>query len=244
MAATSRDSGEKRTNSPGHPCFTARGVRRGALEIAPLAMFVMPFGIAFGGAAAAKAVPASIAMLMSGSMFAGAAQFAVLDLWRDPLPLAMLTLTVLAVNARHILLGAALAPWFLRVPLARRLSALLFLSDPNFAQAMAARERGELDAGILFGSGLAMWFVWLAGTAIGAYGGAYLGDLARFGFDAVMVSYFAAVVLGQWKSTRDLVPWIAAAAAALLGSRLLPPGWHIIVGALAGGVAGAWRLGR
>jgi len=204
----------------------------------------MPFGIAFGGAAAAKAVPASIAMLMSAGMFAGASQFAALDLWRQPLPLAMLALTVLAVNARHILLGAALAPWFLRVPLARRLAALLFLSDPNFAQAMAAHERGELDVGILFGSGLAMWLVWLAGTAIGAYSGAFLGNPARFGFDAVMVSYFAAVVLGQWKGAGDLVPWVAAGAVALLGSWLLPPGWHIIVGALAGGVAGAWRHGR
>lgn len=244
MVATPTDTSETKTRPPDRPCFTARGVRRGAIEIAPLAVFVMPFGIAFGGAAAAKAVPASIAMLMSAGMFAGASQFAALDLWRAPLPLAMLALTVLAVNARHILLGAALAPWFLRVPLARRLSALLFLSDPNFAQAMAARERGELDAGILFGSGLAMWFVWLAGTAIGAYGGAYLGDLARFGFDAVMVSYFAAVVVGQWKGRSDLVPWIAAAAVALLGSWLLPPGWHIIAGALAGGVAGAWRHGR
>jgi predicted branched-subunit amino acid permease len=244
MAGNPTDSGDEPALPARHPRFTAHGVWRGAVEIAPLAAFVMPFGIAFGGAASAKAVPPAVALLMSGSMFAGASQFAALDLWRAPLPLAMLTLTVLAVNARHLLLGAALAPWLLRLPLARRLAALLLLSDPNFAQAMAAHDRGEPDAGILFGSGLAMWLVWLAGTAVGAYGGAFLGDPARFGFDAVMVSYFAAVVLGQWKGAGDLTPWLAAAAVALLCSWLLPPGWHIVAGALAGGAAGAWRHGR
>jgi 4-azaleucine resistance transporter AzlC len=225
------------------PHFSANGVWRGAVEIAPLAVFVLPFGIAFGVAASAKTVPPEIAVLMSGTVFAGASQFAALDLWRAPLPLAMLALTVLAVNARHILLGAALAPWLLRVPFAGRLLALLLLSDANFAQAMAARERGELDAGILFGSGLAMWVIWMIGTAVGSYGGALLGDLTRFGFDAVMVTYFTGVVLGQWKGAKDLVPWITAAAVALLCVHLLPPGWHIIGGALAGGIAGAWRHG-
>jgi branched chain amino acid efflux pump len=56
------------------------------------------------------------------------------------------------LNARHILLGAVLAPWLLQVPTVRRLAALLLLSDANFAQAISARDRGEMDAGILFGA--------------------------------------------------------------------------------------------
>jgi predicted branched-subunit amino acid permease len=180
---------------------------------------------------------------MSALIYAGASQFAALDLWVAPLPLATLALTVLAVNARHILLGAVLAPWLLRVPRLRRLAALFFLSDANFAQAMAARERGERDAGILLGSGLTMWVCWMAGTSIGVAAGSLLGDLSRFGFDAVMVAYFAAVVAGQWKGRADLLPWIAAAAVALAGAHVLPPGWHIIAGALTGGIIGAWRHG-
>jgi predicted branched-subunit amino acid permease len=37
-----------------------------------------------------------------------------------------------------------------------------------------------------------------------------LGDLSRFGFDAVMVAYFTAVIVGQWKGRWDLFPLIAA----------------------------------
>ena len=234
---------QSEAGQPLRPCFTLAGVRRGIIEILPVAAFLIPFGIAFGVAASAKGVGAEVSLLMSMTVYAGAAQFAVLDLWYAPLPLVTIALTVLAVNARHLLLGAALAPWLLQIPLGRRLAALLLLSDANFAYAMSARDRGEIDAGILFGSGIAMWVIWIAGTAVGAFAGALLGDLSRFGFDAVMVTYFAAIVVGQWKGRPDLVPWIAAAVVALAGSHLLPAGWHIIAGALAGGLVGAWRHG-
>jgi 4-azaleucine resistance transporter AzlC len=215
--------------------------RRGVIEIMPVAIFLVPFGIAFGVAASAKGIDAEVSLLMSMAVYAGAAQFAVLDLWYAPLPLLTMALTVLAVNARHLLLGAALAPWLLQVPLARRLAALLLLSDANFAHAMSARDRSEVDAGILLGSGLAMWVIWIVTTAVGVFAGAMLGDLTRFGFDAVMVTYFAAIIVGQWKGLPDLLPWIAAAAVAMAGFYLLPAGWHIIAGALAGGVVGVWR---
>ena len=226
------------------PRVTARGVWRGCVEIAPIAAFTIPFGIAFGVAASTKAVPAEISILMSLAIFAGAAQFAALDLWHAPLPLAMLVLTVLAVNARMILLGAVLAPWLLQVPLARRIGALVFLSDANFAYAMAAWAKGETDAGILFGAGILMWVTWIVATAVGALAGATLGDVSRFGFDAVMLAFFTAIIVGQWRGRADLLPWISAAAVAVLCAAALTPGWHIIAGALAGGTVGAWRHGR
>jgi branched chain amino acid efflux pump len=225
------------------PRFTASGVWRGSVEIAPIAAFVIPFEIAFGVAASAKGISPEISVFMSVAIYAGASQFAVLDLWYAPLPLATLALTVLAVNARHILLGAALAPWLLQIPTVRRLAALLLLSDANFAHAMSARDRGEIDAGILFGSGLTMWIMWIASTAIGALAGSLLGDLSRFGFDAVMVAYFTAVIVGQWRGRSDLFPLISAAAVAVAGTYVLPSGWHIIAGAMAGGIVGAWRHG-
>jgi 4-azaleucine resistance transporter AzlC len=231
------------SNQLERPRFTASGVWRGGVEIAPIAAFVIPFGIAFGVAASAKGISPGISVFMSIAIYAGASQFAVLDLWYAPLPLATLALTVLAVNARHILLGAALAPWLLQVPILRRLAALLLLSDANFAHAMSARGRGETDAGTLFGSGLTMWIMWIVSTAIGALAGSLLGDLSRFGFDAIMVAYFTAVIVGQWKGRSDLFPLIAAAAVAVAGTYVLPPGWHIIAGALAGAIVGMWRHG-
>jgi 4-azaleucine resistance transporter AzlC len=243
MSPDMPDSDRTDSRRPVRPCFTARGIWRGVVDVIPLAAFVIPFGMAFGIAASAKGMSPDIGVFMSLALFAGASQFAALDLWHAPLPLATLALTVLAVNARLIMLGAALAPWLLKVPAGRRLAALLLLNDSNFAYAMAARGRGELDAGILFGSGAIMWVMWGVSTAMGAFAGSWLGDMSRFGLDAVMVAYFAAVIVGQWKSRLDLAPYAAAAAAAIAGAYVLPTGWHIIAGAVAGGLVGVWRHG-
>jgi len=204
---------------------------------------VIPFGLAFGVAASAKGLSPEISVFMSVAIYAGASQFAVLDLWYAPLPLATLALTVLAVNARLILLGAGLAPWLLQLSGLRRFVALIFLSDSSFAYATDARERGAADAGILFGSGLTIWMMWIASSATGALAGSLLGDVSRFGFDTVMVAYFTAIIVGQWKGRADLLPWIAAAVVAIAGRYVLPPGWHIIAGALTGGLVGVWRHG-
>jgi predicted branched-subunit amino acid permease len=231
------------SNRHGRPRFTASGVWRGAVEMLPIAAFVVPFGIAYGVAASARGIPPGISVFTSIAIYAGASQFAVLDLWHAPLPLATLTLTVLAVNARLLLLGAALAPWLLKIRFTSRLAAMLLLSDANVAHALSARDRGETDAGILVGSGLLMWFMWVASTASGALAGSLLGDLSRFGFDAVMLAYFAAVIAGQWKSRSDLFPYVTAAVTAVAGTYVLPPGWYIIAGALAGGIVGLRRHG-
>lgn len=238
MSAKKSDS-----EDPAKPRFTAAGVRRGAVQILPLAAFVLPFGVAFGVASTTKGLPPGIGLFMSAAMNAGAAQFSALDLWYAPLPLATLALTVLAVNGRLILVGAVLAPWLLRLPVLQRLAALVLTTDATFAASMAARERGEVDAGFLFGAALAMWTTWIAGTGIGILAGSVLGDLSRFGVDAVMVTYFTAVIIGQRRGRADALPWLAAAAVALTASLVLPTGWHIIAGALAGGLVGAWRHG-
>ena len=38
------------------------------------------------------------------------AQFAAVEIWRFPAPVAVLTFSTLLINARHVLMGASLAP--------------------------------------------------------------------------------------------------------------------------------------
>jgi len=217
---------------------TPQGVLRGMREMLPLACFALPFGLAFGAAATERGLAPELATLMSLLVFAGASQFAALELWVEPLPLGALALVVLAVNARHLLLGAALAPWLLPLPPGQRHLVLAFLSDANWAHSRSAFERGARDAGLLLGGGLVMWAFWVAGTAAGGLLGSGLGDLRRFGLDLMMPAFFATMLVGQWRGRADLPPWVVAGAVALAGVWLLPPGWHVIAGGLAGGLAG------
>lgn len=221
--------------------MTATGVRLGIRRLLPISVFVVPFGLAFGAAAVEQGLTPTQSIVMSATVFAGASQFAALDLWRAPLPHLSLALVVLAANARHIILGAALSTWVNTLSRGRRFLALSVLSDANFADSHAAFKAGATDVGILLGGGIALWTTWVLGTAIGAVAGSTIGALDRFGIDVVMVAFFAAVVAGGLKSRASIVPVATAAIVAVATLDVLPAGWNIIAAALCGGVAGALR---
>ena len=220
--------------------LTRAGWARGAREILPLCAFALVLGATFGVAARQAGVGAGLAALMSATVFAGGAQFAALGLLGPPPLMAPLLLGTLAINARHLLLGAALAPWLRQLPLGQRLGAVAVLSDANWAQAMRAHAAGERDAGVLVGGGVLMWGAWVVGTAAGALASQAVPDVRRFGLDALLVGFFAAALASGWRGRRDLPAAVGAAAVTASLVAFGAPQWSVLIGALGGAAAGAW----
>jgi 4-azaleucine resistance transporter AzlC len=213
-------------------------VLRGMRDVMPIGVLVVPLAMAFGIAAAQHGLDPWFATFMSLLVCAGASQFAALELWVDPLPIALIMLITLAVNARHLIYGAAIFPWLAPLPPLKRYTVLGIMTDASWAYGMQSQSRYQNDAGILLGSGILLWTIWTLGTLLGALFGAGIGNPGTYGLDVVMVTFFATNLVGLWQGRDDLKPWVAAASGALLAFWLLPPGWHVIVGALAGGMTG------
>lgn len=232
------------SDDPSGIVLTLRGTWCGFRGLFPVAVFSVPFGIGFGAAATKAGLSSEQSIAMSLATFSGTAQFSALTFLPGPVDYLSLTLVVLAVSARHVVMGAALAPWVNRLPLGRRLIALAWLSDPNFAQGQPAFRAGERDIGVLLGGGVALWLNWTLGTAIGAFGGQALGEVARYGFDVVMLCFFAAIVAGYMRSRANLAPIVIAALVAVVAVSILPLGWNVLVAALLGGSASLVRHGR
>ncbi|MBL4892746.1 MAG: AzlC family ABC transporter permease [Rhizobiaceae bacterium] len=215
--------------------------------MSPIALFIIPFGMAFGVAAVENGMSIMQATLMSILVFSAAAQFASLELWSSS-SLISLLLVVLAVSARHILLGASLSPWINQLSRPKRLSALTMLSDPNFADSLSAFQKDERDIGRLVGGGLVLWIPWIIGTIIGAVVGEQLGDLDHFGIDVLMPCYFAALILAQWidqwEGKETILPAITAIIVAIVGLEIFPIGWNVVAAAIAGGIVGGFCHGR
>jgi predicted branched-subunit amino acid permease len=91
--------------------LTRRGLWQGARASVPLGVASAVLGAGFGVAARQVDLALWATLFMSGSVFAGAAQFAVLPLWSAPLPLAPIWFSTFAVNARFALLSASLTSW-------------------------------------------------------------------------------------------------------------------------------------
>ncbi|PMR75974.1 AzlC family ABC transporter permease [Billgrantia endophytica] len=213
---------------------TLVGIRR----MAPLSLFVVVFGLAFGVAALSRGLSGLEAMLMSALVFAGASQFAALELWGPEIPLLPLIATTFAINARHLLMGAAIQPWLAHLPPGQRYGSVMLMSDSNWAMAAADHQKGETNIGMLVGGGIALWVTWLFGTLLGVVFGSGIQQPERFGLDVIMGCFLLSMLVGGRRDLSMLLPWGAAALAALAAMAWLPTHSHVIVGALAGGLAG------
>ena len=214
------------------------GIIVGIRRMAPMSLFVVIFGLAFGVAALSRGLSGLEAMLMSALVFAGASQFAVLELWGPEIPLLPLIATTFAINARHLLMGAAIQPWLAHLPPAQRYASVVVMSDSNWAMAAADHQKGETNVGMLVGGGIALWVTWLFGTLLGVLFGSGIEEPQRFGLDVIMGCFLLAMLVGGRRDLSILLPWAAAALAALAAMAWLPDHTHVIVGALAGGLAG------
>ncbi len=85
---------------------TWTGARKGLI----IGLSTSPFGLLFGAVAVDGGVTPLQATLMSGVIFAGASQLVGVQMFGTSVPAWLIILSVFAVNFRHILYSAALAP--------------------------------------------------------------------------------------------------------------------------------------
>jgi 4-azaleucine resistance transporter AzlC len=222
--------------------FTRAGFLRGAGIAVPLSVGMIPFGVVAGVLAETKGLTLLEALLMSATVFAGASQLVALESWSDPAPVLAAGMAAFVVNLRMALMGPVLAPWFDRLHGWRRWVTLGVMVDHGFALSATEMRSGRNDAAFLFGVGAMLWLMWLVQTAAGHI----LGTVARF--PAGHPLYFGAtaafitLMVPMWRGLVDAVPWAVAGVAAVAVTQALPgTAWHVVVGAVAGAIAGAMR---
>jgi predicted branched-subunit amino acid permease len=199
------------------------------------------YAAGFGMMAGTAGLSLAEATLFSGWVYAGAAQMASLQGWAYPVPLLFVALTTLAMNARYVLMGATLRPLLAGRPAAPSYLALFFMGDANWALALRERQSPIDTLAFLLGSGLMMWIVWVSATVAGHGFGQALGDPRRFGIDFMLAAFFTAMAVSLWRRARRTAPLLVAVAVAIVVERTLAGPWYILVGALAGSLAGAFR---
>jgi 4-azaleucine resistance transporter AzlC len=223
--------------------FTAAGMRRGAIRVLPLQIGMLPFGIVIGVLADAKGLSLLEVMLMSGLVFAGAAQLLALELWTEPVSVLGAAVAALVVNIRMAPMGAALAPWLDRLRGWRLWGTLATLVDHSFALAVAEQRAGARDAGFLLGAGLCLWLGWVGFVAAGHVLGATVQMPAGHPLYFAAPACFVSMLVALWRGARtDLLPWVLAGGAAALAHRAgLPAPVPLLLGTFLGAGAAAWR---
>lgn len=224
------------------PETTKNELKRGLQDAFPMLVGLIPFGLILGVQAKQNGMSWLETVLMMGLNFAGGSEFAVVGLWQNPLPILLILTTTFMINSRHILMGAALAPYIRHLPRRQLLPTLFFMIDESWAIGIADAKRREqmgeaayLNLPYYFGVVLSLYVIWVSCGFLGAYFGAYLGDVSKLGFGMAFPAVFLVLVRGMWQNFQAAKPWLVSLIVAILIYRLLPENsWYVIGGTLAG----------
>jgi len=208
-----------------------RGTRPGML----VALTTMPFGILYGVLAVDNGLSVTDALLMSVIVYGGASQMVGIDLFGSNVAPWLIVVSIFAVNFRHVLYSAGLGrrlghwqPW-------QRATGFFLLTDPQFAECEARRERGEpLSFAWYLGLALPMYAMWNIDTLLGAMFGTLISDTHALGFDFMLSIYFFCLVMA-FRRRALWVPVVGVSAiVSVIAHHIIGSPWHITAGAVAG----------
>ena len=172
----------------------------GIRAVAPLLIGVVPFGLVFGVTAAGTSIGGGLGFATSIIIFAGAAQFATVQLIAAGSTAAVVIATALVINARHVMYSAAMAPYFRKFPPWYRWALPYLLTDEAFGVSIT-RYQDQQDPSyqrwFYVGSALALWATWQVTTGLGVILGAQVPASwsLDFAFPLTFIALLAAVIV-------------------------------------------------
>jgi len=214
---------------------------RGCLASAPFVIVVVPFALLFGVVATEAGLDLLQVMLFSLSVFAGASQFAAVQLMQDQAPVLVVLATSLAVNLRMVMYSVAMTPHLGAAPLGTRAVMAYFLVDQSFAASQMEFERHPDQpvadkVAFFFGTVAPIAPMWFAAT----FAGAVVGEAIPpdYALDFAVPITFLAICAPMLRS----IPHVVAAAVSILAALVLsgmPYGTGLLVAAGLAMTAGA-----
>lgn len=211
----------------------------------PIAVGYIPIAIAFGILSKSSNIPNYISILMSLTVYAGAAQFMAANLIGAGTSSLEIILAVFILNLRHFLMTASISQKVEKNLTGRWMALLAFgVTDETFAVA-SLREEQNLNRYFLLGINILSYSAWVGGTAVGVFLGSSLPASLGSSMGIALYSMFIGLLVPSLKKSRPvlIVTCIAVIFHSIL--RLTPSisnlssGWSIIIATIAASMAGA-----
>ncbi len=221
---------------------TIAEIRQGVAAALPMMLGMIPAALVLGAQAAQKGFSVAEVPLLTGLNFAGGSEFAAVALWTSPPHILLIVAITLLINSRHILMGAALAPYLRHLPRRIVYPALFLMCDESWALALVdARRGGGFRLAHYLGLAVALYVTWVAFTALGGAIGPVFGDARSWGLDMAFPAIFLVLLRGFWTGAAAARPWLVSLVVAVAAYLLLPGAWYVAAGALSG-LAAAFLL--
>lgn len=215
-------------------------IKKGITAGVPIVIGYFPVAMAFGLMAKATGVRFLDTALFSVLVFAGASQFAALNLIKAGVASAEIILATLLMNLRHSMMSASLAAR-LGEKGSRLLPVVAFgITDETFSVS-ATREENPTIPFLLALNGIS-YGAWVSGTIAGYLAGAALPASIQVSMGVGLYAMFVSIVVPEMKKSLKIS--VLAVGAGVLNTtvsylKLLPSGWSLITSIVLVALAGA-----
>ncbi len=207
---------------------------KGVIDVSPLMIPVIPFGLIFGILAIDIGFSPVATMGMSLIIFGGASQIILLQLFSGGASSLVIISSVGAVNSRHLLYGAVVSEHVSDLKLIWKIIISYFLIDQAFARSndylKKSTEKNKYFH--LIGGGATCWVIWQSTTFLGIILGAAIPE--KLGLSFAVPLTFLAILIDDFRKMNNLIVIIVSGLVATLGFNYIPYKAYVIVAAFFG----------
>jgi len=191
-----------------------RIIYQATMDIFPLAIAVVPWGILCGSLAIKIGLSPLQAQLMSLLVFAGAAQLASLTLMGGAL--TSILSSTFVISSRHLLYSAVFREHVRKSSFLIRCSVAFFLTDEMFAVTCAYLEKNKLFSHLYaITAGIVFYLVWNLATFAGISVGKFIPNIENMGLEFAIAATFIAIVIPSIKNKATLFAVLASGVSVL-----------------------------
>ena len=211
-------------------------IYQATIDVLPLAIAVIPWGILCGSLAIKVGLSPLQAQLMSLFVFAGAAQLASLSLMGGGL-LAIFSSTFV-ISSRHLLYSAVFRENVKRSAFPMRCCIAFFLTDEMFAVTCAYLEKNKLFSHCYaITAGVVFYVVWNLSTFVGITIGQFIPNIENMGLEFAIAATFIAIVIPSIKN-RAILSSVVVSGLSVLILSVMGNEQALIIATLMGMLAG------
>ena len=215
--------------------------RAGAVELAPMLLGVVPFGLVAGATPVVEGLGTAAAVGLATIVFAGASQLAIVEALAGGGSAVVAIVAACTINLRMLLYSASLAPHLAHERMSRRLLTAYLLTDQAYAISItrwASDDPPPPEARVPYyvGGGALLWAVWQMSVLAGAVLGNTIPEDVPLDFAVPLV--FLVLLVPAITTPAAIVAAAAGGVAAVVAGEFGAGSLSILIGALAGIVAG------
>lgn len=211
---------------------------KGVKDCLPTLLGYLSIGFAAGVVEKTAGLSIPEIAMMSIILYAGSAQFIAAGMIAAGSTATSIVFTILFVNLRHLLLSAALSPYFRHLTPLRNMLIGSLLTDETFGVAInESARRKNISEKWMHGLNITAYLNWIIANIAGAFLGQWISNPEPLGLDFALPAMFIGLLVLTLMSRRTFRKDIVVGASAMLIAVACSLLWSPSLGVIAATVA-------